>query len=75
MLGLGSDWVRKPRVCIVNIKLTALQVRHDPRYDDHVPVMVHVNYHPDKHPRMLAIVKRYVTGDAKALTPFPSGSE
>lgn len=53
----------------------APQVRHDPRYDDHVPVMVHVNYHPDKHPRMLAIVKRYVDGDAKALTPFPSGSE
>jgi len=50
-------------------------VRHDSRYDDHVPVTVHVNYHPDKHPRMLAIVKRYVDGDTKALTPFPSGSE
>ncbi len=53
----------------------AVQVRHDSRYDDHIPVTVHVNYHPDKHPRMLAIVKRYVDGDTKALTPFPSGSE
>ena len=34
-----------------------------------------VNYHPDKHPRMLAIVDRYVKGDMKALDRFPDGSE
>ena len=43
--------------------------------DHTTPVMVHVNYHPDKYERMVAIIKRYVDGDRKALDPFPGGSE
>jgi arabinosyltransferase len=50
------------------------RVRHDRNYDKHVPVMIHVNYHPDKHPRMLAIVERYVKGNMNALDRFPDGS-
>eukprot|EP00955_Chlamydomonas_euryale_P076660 362746-Chlamydomonas_euryale.AAC.2 len=36
---------------------------------------VHINYHPDKHERMLAVVKYYVDGDQHALDAFPGGSE
>ena len=38
------------------------------------PTMLHVNYHPDKHPRMLAALAWY-GGDAGALDAFPDGSE
>ena len=40
-----------------------------------LPVTVHVNYHPDKHDRMKAIVKCYVDKDLQALQPFQGGSE
>lgn len=39
------------------------------------PVMVHCNYHPDKHERMRAIFKYYNDGDEHALDSFPGGSE
>jgi hypothetical protein len=51
------------------------KVRHDPRFAEHRPVTIHVNYHPDKHPRMLAIVDYYMRGKRAALQPFPDGSE
>jgi hypothetical protein len=38
------------------------------------PVMVHVNYHPDKWERMLAVVERFQNGNSKALDKFPDGS-
>lgn len=40
-----------------------------------LPVMVHINYHPDKHERMKAVIKYYIDKDSKALDPFPGGSE
>ena len=39
------------------------------------PIVVHVNYHPDKWERMKAVVQRWVTGDTAALDAFPGGSE
>ncbi|KAI3934547.1 hypothetical protein MKW92_033135 [Papaver armeniacum] len=39
------------------------------------PVIVHVNYHPDKLPRMKAVVDFYVNGNQDALQAFPDGSE
>ncbi len=42
---------------------------------DRVSFALQVNYHPNKHERMLAIVDRYVKGNMKALDPFPDGSE
>ncbi|GAX77314.1 hypothetical protein CEUSTIGMA_g4760.t1 [Chlamydomonas eustigma] len=39
------------------------------------PIMVHVNYHPDKHERMRAVFKYYKDGDEHALDSFPGGSE
>ena len=40
-----------------------------------LPVMVHVNYHPDKLDRMKGVVKYFLGGDAGALEGFPDGSE
>ncbi|KAK3268106.1 hypothetical protein CYMTET_23377 [Cymbomonas tetramitiformis] len=58
----------------VNSKTLFRTMRKDPKFKDHVPVMVHVNYHPDKHKRMKAIVKRYIEGVPHALASFPEGS-
>ena len=49
--------------------------RHDSAGRNRKPVVVHVNYHPDKWERMKAVVQRWVNGDAKALDAFPGGSE
>ena len=35
---------------------TIMIVRTDQALYSHMPVMIHVNLHPDKHPRMLAVV-------------------
>ena len=48
--------------------------RKDESLCNYQPVTIHVNYHPDKHPRMLAVVQRYVAGDMQALNAFPDGS-
>lgn len=40
-----------------------------------LPVMVHINYHPDKHERMKAVVKWYLEGDEEGIQKFPGGSE
>ena len=37
--------------------------------------MVHINYHPDKHERMKAVIKYYIDNDEHALDAFPGGSE
>jgi hypothetical protein len=60
----------------MNSKVLFKHLRHDkPRFDSHMPVSVHVNYHPDKFERMKAVVKRYVDKDLTALDRFPDGSE
>ncbi|KAL3538946.1 hypothetical protein ACH5RR_002312 [Cinchona calisaya] len=38
------------------------------------PVIVHINYHPDKLARMKAVVEYYVNGKRDALESFPDGS-
>lgn len=38
-----------------------------------LPVMVHMNYHPDKHKRMLCVWERYVEGKRDACDNFPAG--
>lgn len=59
----------------LNSKTLFKEVRKDPRFADHMPTSIHVNYHPDKYPRMLACVERYINGKKDALNPFPDGSE
>lgn len=59
----------------MNSKVLFKEVRHTPRSQQIAPIMIHINYHPDKHARMLAAIKYYVDGDDHALEPFPGGSE
>ncbi|KAM3758419.1 hypothetical protein ACB098_01G042600 [Castanea mollissima] len=58
----------------MNSKVLFKMVRKDARLKKLKPVIVHVNYHPDKLPRMNAIVDFYVNGKQDALEPFPVGS-
>jgi len=44
-----------------------------PTRDEDLPVMVHMNYHPDKHKRMLCVWERYVDGRHGACDSFPAG--
>mmetsp|Transcript_8153 Transcript_8153/g.21733 ORF Transcript_8153/g.21733 Transcript_8153/m.21733 type:complete len:470 (+) Transcript_8153:193-1602(+) len=40
-----------------------------------LPVMIHMNYHPDKHKRMLCIMDRYYYNKVDACDSMPGGSE
>ncbi|XP_028777056.1 arabinosyltransferase RRA3-like [Neltuma alba] len=59
----------------MNSKVLFKTVRNDAKLSKIKPVIIHVNYHPDKLPRMRAIVEYYVNGKQDALRPFPEGSE
>jgi hypothetical protein len=39
------------------------------------PVMIHLNSHPWKQPRLEAAEQFFVSGNRTALDPFPDGSE
>ncbi|KAG0579983.1 hypothetical protein KC19_4G140200 [Ceratodon purpureus] len=59
----------------MNSKVLFKILRKEANFADYKPVTIHVNYHPDKHARMLAIVEYYVKGNKDALKHFPDGSE
>lgn len=59
----------------MNSKVLFKSVRKDARLKKLKPVIVHINYHPEKLPRMLAVVEYYVNGRGNALDSFPDGSE
>ncbi|KAF3435614.1 hypothetical protein FNV43_RR22705 [Rhamnella rubrinervis] len=59
----------------MNSKVLFKTVRKDAALSKLKPVIVHVNYHPDKLPRMKAVVEYYVNGKKDALKPFPDGSD
>ncbi|XP_078441721.1 arabinosyltransferase RRA2-like [Wolffia australiana] len=59
----------------MNSKVLFRSVRNDENLSKIKPVIVHVNYHPDKLPRMKAVVEYYTNGKKDALKPFPEGSE
>lgn len=59
----------------MNSKVMFTQVRKDPNFDSFRPVSVHINYHPDKYERMLALIAYYSKGRKEALKGFPDGSE
>ncbi|CAN7042026.1 unnamed protein product [Brassica oleracea var. botrytis] len=60
----------------MNSKVLFKTVRKDQELKKKVkPVIVHVNYHPDKLNRMQAVVEFYVNGKQDALDSFPDGSE
>ncbi|XP_060199627.1 arabinosyltransferase RRA3-like [Lycium barbarum] len=58
----------------MNSKVLFKTVRKDANLKKLKPVVVHVNYHPDKFPRMKAVVEYYLNGKQDALDAFPDGS-
>lgn len=59
----------------MNSKVLFKTVRKDDKLKKLKPIIVHVNYHPDKLRRMKAVVEFYVDGKKNALDTFPDGSE
>ncbi|CAK9178543.1 unnamed protein product [Ilex paraguariensis] len=59
----------------MNSKVLFKTVRKDSKLKKFKPVIVHVNYHPDKLPRMKAVFEFYANGKQDALEPFPDGSD
>ncbi|KAJ4850414.1 Arabinosyltransferase rra3 [Turnera subulata] len=59
----------------MNSKVLFKTVRKNDNLSKLKPVIVHINYHPDKLPRMKAVVEFYVNGKKDALKGFPDGSE
>ena len=59
----------------MNSKVLFKSVRYIPRQEQRLPVMVHMNYHPNKQERMRAAVQYYFEGVDDALDRFPGGSE
>ncbi|KAI9113136.1 hypothetical protein K1719_015661 [Acacia pycnantha] len=59
----------------MNSKVLFKTVRKDVKLKKLKPVIVHVNYHPDKFARMKAVVDFYLNGKQDALEHFPDGSE
>ncbi|XP_074311231.1 arabinosyltransferase RRA3-like isoform X2 [Silene latifolia] len=58
----------------MNSKVLFKTVRKDSNLKKLKPVIIHVNYHPDKLPRMKAVIEYYVDGKQDALDSFPDGS-
>lgn len=60
----------------MNSKYLFVRLRHNKAELQRAkPVMIHVNYHPDKFDRMLAIIDYWRNGKRDALDRFPNGSE
>ncbi|XVE93553.1 hypothetical protein REPUB_Repub01dG0204800 [Reevesia pubescens] len=55
----------------MNSKVLFKTVRKDARLSKFKPVIIHVNYHPNKLERMKAVVEFYVNGNQDALKAFP----
>ncbi|XP_006390350.2 arabinosyltransferase RRA2 [Eutrema salsugineum] len=59
----------------MNSKVLFKTVRKNYELKKLKPVIVHLNYHPDKLNRMQAVVEFYVNGKQDALDSFPDGSD
>lgn len=84
MFFLSHDEYKSPQVSVrvmsiwkfMNSKVLFKDVRKRPASQQPpLPVMVHINYHPDKHERMKAVFKYYLHNDKTDLMAFPGGSE
>ena len=63
-------------LCFCNTKLLFKYMRHDAQLIDpsrHVPVSVHINYHPEKEARMVSVSAFYHHNDAHALDAWNGG--
>jgi len=63
-------------LCFLNTKLLFKYMRYDKQLIDpkqHLPVSCHVNYHPEKEARMVAISRYYLHGEPAALDQWNGG--
>lgn len=72
--GLHASRRTMDHYMFMNSKVLFKTIRKNPQLRKLKPVIIHVNYHPDKLWRMKAIVDFYVNGKQNALEPFPDGS-
>ena len=56
--------------CFANSKTIFRRVRTEERFAEHMPVVVHANYHQPKPPRMSAVYDRWHLGKKDALNRF-----
>ncbi|KAF5796960.1 putative nucleotide-diphospho-sugar transferase [Helianthus annuus] len=73
-IGLHASKRTMDRYLFMNSKALFKEVRKDAHLKKLKPVIVHINYHPDKLPRMKAVVEFYFNGKQDALDAFPDGS-
>ncbi|CAK9859840.1 unnamed protein product [Sphagnum jensenii] len=59
----------------LNSKMVFKILRKQGNFAQYKPVTIHVNYHPDKYDRMVALIDYFVNGKTDALDRFPDGSE
>ena len=57
--------------CFCNSKTLFRRIRVEPRFAEHLPVVVHANYHQPKPPRMAAVYDRWHLKQPDALNRFP----
>ncbi|XP_071731480.1 arabinosyltransferase RRA3-like [Rutidosis leptorrhynchoides] len=74
-VGLHASKRTMDRHMFMNSKFLFKEVRKNGDLKKLKPVIVHVNYHPDKLPRMKAVMEFYFDGKQDALEPFPDGSD
>ncbi|KAJ0789812.1 putative nucleotide-diphospho-sugar transferase, arabinosyltransferase R [Helianthus annuus] len=74
-IGLHASKRTMDHYLFMNSKVLFKEVRKDDDLKRLKPVIVHVNYHPDKLPRMEAVVEFYFNGKQDAFDMFPDGSD
>lgn len=63
-------------LCVLNTKVLFKYMQHDPVLGDpaaHTPACAHMNYHPEKEPRMAATIAFYKDRDRTALAAWNGG--
>ncbi|KAI3686694.1 hypothetical protein L1987_80378 [Smallanthus sonchifolius] len=74
-IGLHVSKRTMDRYLFMNSKVLFKEVRKDDDLKKLKPVIVHVNYNPDKLLRMKAVVVFYINGKQDAFDLFPDGSD
>ncbi|KAK6115371.1 hypothetical protein DH2020_007640 [Rehmannia glutinosa] len=74
-VGLHASKRTMDMYLFMNSKVLFKTVRKDEGLRKLKPVVVHLNYHPDKVPRMKGVFEFYVDGKKDALESFTDGSE
>ena len=63
-------------LCFLNTKVLFKYMRHDAELGNalrHLPVTVHINYHPEKEMRMVSVSQFYLENQPKALDKWNGG--